>query len=414
MSKLNGDILYYIFNDLYYSINRKDKQSLHSCLLVNKLWCEVMIPILYGDNSIKFLKDKSTIGANFKKQKLTFNYIRFCKYLDDIYYIFSNRSSLLKEEIYKLFISECSSIKSLCMDMLDYPIYQYPGVNISLSNLYELDCNIKEQNFYHELAQICRSIEKIRILIHEHDELDGLVELIEKHKQIKYICISESGENKIIAQALEKHANSIILFSIAVRTSFLYFLFPKLINLQFLKIYDGPLIHSRSNKLFNNMINESYYDLQILELKYVSLDVVINIIQNTNGNLLKVYITFADDRNQTTKYNQAIHKYCLNIKYVTVYLNTYETLEELENIFIKCHHLEEIDIDGDIFNIYKFLSSIKSAPLTLNKILLPCRYFDDESIKLFSARSKKTLHFDYHDRREMHKFIKYYKIIGSY
>ncbi|PKK65535.1 hypothetical protein RhiirC2_786024 [Rhizophagus irregularis] len=317
MSKLNGDILYYIFNDLYYSINRKDKQSLHSCLLVNKLWCEVMIPILWrypykyvyneeslliiiishlSDNSIKFLKDKSAIGANFKKQKLTFNYIRFCKYLDDIYYIFSNRSNLLKEEIYKLFISECSSIKSLCMDMLDYPIYQYPGVNISLSNLYELDCNIKEQNFYHELAQICRSIEKIRILIHEHDELDGLVELIEKQKQTKYICISESGENKKIAQALEKHANSIIL----------------------------------SNKLFNNMINESHYDLQILELKYVSLDVVINIIQNTNGNLLKVYITFADDRIQTTKYNQAIHKYCLNIKYVTVYLNTYKTLEELE------------------------------------------------------------------------------------
>ncbi|CAG8688144.1 21027_t:CDS:2 [Rhizophagus irregularis] len=313
-----------------------------------------------NDNSIKFLKDKSAIGANFKKQKLTFNYIRFCKYLDDIYYIFSNRSSLLKEEIYKLFISECSSIKSLCMDMLDYPIYQYPGVNISLSNLYELDCNIKEQNFYHELAQICRSIEKIRILIHEHDELDGLVELIEKQKQIKYICISESGENKKIAQALEKHANSIILFSIAVRTSFLYFLFPKLINLQFLKIYDGPLIHSRSNKLFNNMIDESHYDLQILELKYVSLDVVINIIQNTNGNLLKVYITFADDRNKTTKYNQAIHKYCLNIKYVTVYLN-------IRKYLYKVPTLRRNRYRWDIFNTYKFLSSIKSAPLTLYK-----------------------------------------------
>ncbi|CAG8622942.1 2474_t:CDS:2 [Rhizophagus irregularis] len=50
---------------------------------------------------------------------------------------------------------------------------------------------------------------------------------------------------------------------------------------------------------------------------------------NINGNLWKFYIE-TSDRNQTKGYDQAIHRYCLDIRYVTVYLNTYGTLKELE------------------------------------------------------------------------------------
>jgi hypothetical protein len=146
---------------------------------------------------------------------------------------------IIKGRNLQAFVSECSSyIKSLSMDMLNYPIYQYPGANISLSNLYELNCNIKDQKFYHELAQICRSIEKIYIEIYKLDQnvLSGLAELIENQNQIKYIYIYEDCECKRIAQALEKHANSILFLNVIVHTSFLYFFFPKLINLQFLRI----------------------------------------------------------------------------------------------------------------------------------------------------------------------------------
>jgi hypothetical protein len=249
MSKLNGDILYHIFQDLNdLNKSKRYRKSLFPCLLVNKLWCEIMIPILWSypykyvnkkellfniiishlsDNSIKLLKDKNIIKSNFQKQNLLFNYIRFCKYYNNIHEIFPNKI-ILKEEIYKLFISECSSyIKSLSMDMLNYPIYQYPGANISLSNLYELNCNIKDQKFYHELAQICRSIEKIYNDIYELDinVLAGLAELIENQNQIKYIYINEDCECKRIAQALEKHANSIPFLNVIVHTTFLYFFF---------------------------------------------------------------------------------------------------------------------------------------------------------------------------------------------
>ncbi|PKB97383.1 hypothetical protein RhiirA5_433250 [Rhizophagus irregularis] len=52
---------------------------------------------------------------------------------------------LLKKKIYKLFISECSSIKCLSLDMISDSICKYPGSNISLSNLY--DFGITEDSF---------------------------------------------------------------------------------------------------------------------------------------------------------------------------------------------------------------------------------------------------------------------------
>src|SRR5579859_4127508 len=44
MSKLNKDTLFLIFEEL-----RDDSKSLFSCLMVNRLWCETVIPILWKD-----------------------------------------------------------------------------------------------------------------------------------------------------------------------------------------------------------------------------------------------------------------------------------------------------------------------------------------------------------------------------
>ena len=75
MSKLNEDIFYNvfkIFDELYYPIlpcsfqfywtySKKDeekeardtmreiKKSFYSCLFVNKLWCKIIVPILWSD-----------------------------------------------------------------------------------------------------------------------------------------------------------------------------------------------------------------------------------------------------------------------------------------------------------------------------------------------------------------------------
>src|ERR1041385_5533662 len=99
MSKLNRDILFLIFKELQY-----DKNSLHSCLLVDKTWCEIIIPILWK-NPLMNLKDEKmesqfniiishlsnetrrnldSQGINLPTvhQKPLFDYIGSCKYLD--------------------------------------------------------------------------------------------------------------------------------------------------------------------------------------------------------------------------------------------------------------------------------------------------------------------------------------------
>ena len=101
MSKLIRDILYLIIEEL-----QDDNKTLFSCILVNKTWCEISIQILWR-NPWKYLNNKkaslllNVIISHFsdesrKKlglyrehglyvisyQKLSFDYISFCKHLN--------------------------------------------------------------------------------------------------------------------------------------------------------------------------------------------------------------------------------------------------------------------------------------------------------------------------------------------
>src|SRR5215218_1794157 len=94
MSKLNFDCLNLIFNELH-------KNSLYSCLLVNKEWCKIVVPILwknyswYGNDKKLFnviysclpIASKQLLSDNDIKLPSTillkaplFNYVSFCKF----------------------------------------------------------------------------------------------------------------------------------------------------------------------------------------------------------------------------------------------------------------------------------------------------------------------------------------------
>src|SRR6266498_1163692 len=94
--QLPADCLNEIFKQL-----EKDKVTLHSCLLVNRLWCEVSVPILWTsiqnyNTLIAFLPNESKeilykneiiISTSTSKPPL-FNYVKFIKNLsiDEIYW----------------------------------------------------------------------------------------------------------------------------------------------------------------------------------------------------------------------------------------------------------------------------------------------------------------------------------------
>src|SRR5215213_1886804 len=98
MSKLNKDILFLIFEEL-----QDDSKSLFSCLMVNRIWCETVIPILWRNpwrycinyhnksclftifisclpNDIKeFLTSVGIQLPSISYQPLLFDYFSFCK-----------------------------------------------------------------------------------------------------------------------------------------------------------------------------------------------------------------------------------------------------------------------------------------------------------------------------------------------
>ncbi|CAG8735801.1 20766_t:CDS:1, partial [Rhizophagus irregularis] len=99
MSNLNKDILYLIFEEL-----QDDDNTLYSCLLVNKTWCETIVPTLWKDpwKRLKNGKERSllnviishlskesrnNLGQHFdflidSYQNSIFDYISFCRHLN--------------------------------------------------------------------------------------------------------------------------------------------------------------------------------------------------------------------------------------------------------------------------------------------------------------------------------------------
>src|ERR1044072_5727297 len=126
MSKLNGDVIFLILQE--FSNNSK---LLYSCLLVNKIWCETAVPILWNNpycqpNARKMLLNTILLhlseesrenlkgqGIDFfieTHQQPLFNYISFWKHLDSGFFgdmiienIGESKISVVSNEIMKLF-----------------------------------------------------------------------------------------------------------------------------------------------------------------------------------------------------------------------------------------------------------------------------------------------------------------------
>src|SRR6266498_2646270 len=91
MSKLNKDILFLIFEEL-----QEDSKSLFSSLMVNRLWCETVIPILwknpwrytiYYDDKVSLYNivtfylpdDIKEFLTEKPPQSILFDYLSFCR-----------------------------------------------------------------------------------------------------------------------------------------------------------------------------------------------------------------------------------------------------------------------------------------------------------------------------------------------
>ncbi|EXX55839.1 uncharacterized protein OCT59_026654 [Rhizophagus irregularis] len=367
--------------------------------MVNRIWCKIVIPILwrnpwcydinyhkkislysiltsYLSNDIKeFLTKKEILISN---QSLVFDYLSFCKSIDTI--IIDNIISigtsseynqfLLQEEIYSFLIKKCPEIKylSICDT---HEILYLPEIKDYLESLCELTFDtLIDPRYFYKLANICQQIQRMIIINKNTKVNNGTTKLIELQKNLKYFKwiddfkvddgfyyweILEDPYTEIF-NMLEKHANTINHFETCLLFdydsnynnydySFIQYTLLRLHNLKILDI-DSPLF--LSNDDFNEKLEMvTYRDLEILKIDYIDIYQVTCIIKNCLYlKELRINDFHWNDNiiDISLNFIHTISENCFLIEYLTI--PVFPLLEnhfiEFEKLLKKCQNLRAL------------------------------------------------------------------------
>ncbi|EXX71631.1 uncharacterized protein OCT59_017123 [Rhizophagus irregularis] len=438
MSKFNKDILFLIFEKL--QNNSKNSKFLFSCLMVNRIWCETMIPILWknpwcysinycnknslysiitsylSNDIIESLTKKEILISN---QSLAFDYLSFCRSIDTkiIDVIISIGSSseydqfLLQEEIYSLFIKKCPEIKYLNIRGT-YEIVYLPEAKFRLESLCELTCDtLIDPRYFYRLAHICQQIQRIIIINKNLKANYGTIKLIELQKNLKYFkwkdeeYLSElllEDPYKDIFNILKKHANT--------------------------------LNHFENNDFNEKLEKVAYRDLEILKIDFIEIYQVNYIIKNSlylKELLINDYHWDEDSFNDDSiNFIRTIYENCFLIECLSIPI--FPLLEnhfiEFEKLLKRCQNLRSLYFKDTYYKAreleygdYLSNSLVKEASINLRVIRIS--YDIRFSLKAFETFFEKwkgrpavSIHFDdyyfYHKNGLYMNLISKYKIEG--
>jgi len=198
------------------------KVTLLSCLLVNRLWREVSVQILwrsvwnyntliacFSNESKEILYKNEIFIPTPTSNPPLFNYIAFIKNLSiheinkilkileidqsiiiskSLYY---NKYIVLMQEIFKMFMSQIS-LKELNFYLVCFPnidLITYPGAIDCLKNLSELNCSSDiYSEFFCQISQICHNIQSLNITF-KAPISNGIINLISAQQNLKYLSI---------------------------------------------------------------------------------------------------------------------------------------------------------------------------------------------------------------------------------
>ncbi|CAG8531376.1 11694_t:CDS:2 [Funneliformis caledonium] len=377
-------------------------------------------------------------GINLPNQrKPSYDYVSYCTHIkhlypsdekkeNDIYEsVFKEynqtRQQLLKEEIYKLFISKCTSLKYLDITNINFQLYGFPGAEANLSKLSQLACNNNNNTQVLEgFAKLCKLIEKLHINLTSLNP--GLARLIEEQQKLRSIIIKDNfvenntDKQNPIEQAIIKKAKSIIHLDLSVEkgSNFYNNLFSKLTDIQKLVIYDNRYRNVTVHKQLN--FTSTYPKLQVLQIG-ISFSVATKIIQATDDSLQMIWLDKGnhESEDQIRQLVQAISRYCPKLRYLKIFFRE-EVLEDFKQLLDKCSLLEGLYIYRESIyaddNIGKKLLDVllDSAPPNLCKFQLHYCYFKIDTLDQFLSKwtDKKSLYLypilvNYYEKRFLSK-----------
>ncbi|GBB90368.1 hypothetical protein RclHR1_01730016 [Rhizophagus clarus] len=383
----------------------EDQNSLHSCLLVNRLWCQVSVRILWRsvwnyktliaclpNESRKILYENGISIPNSKPP--IFNYASFCKFLSvdqiniNIEQLFKNHRYFLSynsinniymitQEIFKLFMNQITSLKSLSFYLFkrDLIIY-HTGAKECLKDLKELRCCTDiSPEFFHQLSQICHNIQSLTLSFRGIIS-NGLTDLISSQKNLKYLYMLQfynyENLNDIII-SLTKIPNTLIKLSIhgygGLRYASLSFI-SNFTNLQelILSFYN---IDSFEDFKILQYVRFSKLESLKFQFEFPRNDLLIKFLENNGKNLKEFYVNKSNE-----ELNLAVIKYCPNLRKLFSEFKNSE-LDSLKMILNNLHNLESIKIsyneegfnEKDLFDIL-----VKCSPKNVCELILSSSY----------------------------------------
>ncbi|RIA92880.1 hypothetical protein C1645_820071 [Glomus cerebriforme] len=415
MSKINRDILYLIFEEFY-----DDKKSLSSFLLVNKTWCEIILPILWKNPWKDLTREKEKLllyviishlsdENKFKQtidflknsyQRPLFNYISFCRHLNFnvIKRIISTHYFLYYAEIindiHDLFINGNTKFTHLYMfSQFDCELHLIPGAKQRFSEIefLSIDTGINE-NILVGLAGMCKSIKKLELFINSNND-SGIVELIKSQKKLINVSLLSHGDTesfeisyKIIENSLINHANTIQYFKLHQQP--LTSILSSFINLKSLE-----LGHDSYETSWSCVESLTLPLLQTLKVKCIPFKALTSLIENTGDHLTEIKIYYKNHYDiNNVRIIQTIYQNCPKLKYLKLFIDN-SLILELEKLLLNCQYLNGLsiilDYDNTIDWIVLFQTLAKLSPVNLFEFKFCSDHFNYlrapkiESLKLF-------------------------------
>ncbi|PKY21955.1 hypothetical protein RhiirB3_525417 [Rhizophagus irregularis] len=411
MFKLSDDVIFIIFEEL-----QDDKNILFSCLTVNKVWCKIILPILWKNpwKTLKKKQDKLLLNiilshlSDEKKMELEldsltdlyrkplFDYISFCRHLnfnkiERMIKSFQEKSklSIIENEIINLFVNENRYYTHLYISyQFAYQLHLFPGAKSCFSRIQYLNCSTSIKNELSDgLIKLCKSIKVLDLFIEALNNNDGIIRLIRGQRNLSKICLTTHSYSDVyfciaLENSLIEHVNTVQYFKLTKRPSTK--IISSFVNLRGLEV-SGCL---------NDVLEWNYLDdvslpyLEILRVSKIPFNALISLIESTNGLLTEIKtntilnVNVLNDERIITK---VIHQKCPKLQYLKIMLTHNDNnLSEFESLLIKCHYLDGLFITGNVGFDWDELFGvlIKSSPINLFKF----KFSDSpslESLKLF-------------------------------
>ncbi|GES98915.1 hypothetical protein GLOIN_2v1784794 [Rhizophagus clarus] len=395
MAQLIEDCLRIIFTEL-----KNDSNSLYSCVLVNRYWCRIAIPILWKNpynhknisNKNKFYYTIINLLPTSSKQYLLdnnidlpfitlsnqplllFNYISFSsqissKFINNITKsLLKNEFDLdkykkLENEIYKLFINNCKFIKDFCWETTQ-SLHKYSGASTCFSQLCVLTIDLQFVNSeaLFGMSKICQNIEDLKVHYYssKRDSL-GLIKFldIQRNLQSLYLHFKIKSVRKQSIQLSEViKRKSVTLKKLIIGPTITLIspeFLPSLINLQHLEFTNS--MYMSKKEIVEMQEWENYLSISSLpNLRYIKTGLCLplrndyKLIENSHGNIREINICrrrFNNKRDplHSEKLIEVIPKHCPKVESLTIDAEL-KNLSGIREILLNCSQLKKIKLSS--------------------------------------------------------------------